>query len=105
MLLVYRCYDRITGNPSQPKSIICGVIDNSLGRHVLKDGEVLRVLNELANTIKPTTDADPVLGVVAPGDRQVLSQSEALLREAFPTLDLSFRQPDLELLGIVAWIA
>lgn len=35
------------------------------------------------------------------GNPDFLSMGEELLRDSFPKLDLPFRQPDLELLGIV----
>ena len=103
-LLVFRCYDRITGNPAQPKTIIYGVICEVESMCILKDWQVLRMLNELAGPLKPAADSEPTLGAAPPGNLEVLTQAEALLREAFPSLDLPFRQPELELLGIVAGI-
>jgi hypothetical protein len=60
------------------------------------------MLNEMASVVKPAAEADPAPDAVGPGEPEVLSQAEALVRESFPLLDLPFRQPDLELLGIVA---
>jgi superfamily II DNA or RNA helicase len=105
LLLVYRCYDLITGNPSQPKSIICGVAVDSSGLRVLKDGDVFRVLNELVNTARLSSESEPVAGSGVSNDGQVLSQSESLIRGAFAVLDLPFRQPELELLGIISYVA
>jgi ERCC4-related helicase len=103
-LLVFRCFDRVTGNPAQPKAIISGVLRDPEGLKILKDWQVLLMLNELANTVKPPTDTDPVPRSVTPGDPEVLSQAEALVRESLSSLDLPFRQPDLELIGIVAGV-
>jgi len=100
-LLVFGCFDRITGNAAQPKSIIAGVLLDAEGYQILKDWEVLVMLNELTALLRPPAEVDPPPNVVAEGNREVLSQAEALLRESFPSLDLPFRQPDLELLGIV----
>jgi len=103
-LLVFRCFDRVTGNAAQPKAIISGAVRDAEGFQILKDWQVLLMLNELANIVKPPAEADPAPNAVTPGDCEVLSQAEALMRENFPSLDLPFRQPDLELLGIVAGI-
>src|SRR5262249_36571183 len=103
-LLVFRCYDRITGNPAQPKAIICGALYNAENFCVLKDWQVLRLLNELTERTKSMTDVESAQEIKESGDTRVLSRAESLLREAFPSLDLPFRQPDLELLGIIAGI-
>jgi superfamily II DNA or RNA helicase len=104
LLLVFRCYDRITGNVAQPKTLIYGVIFEAELIRILKDWQVLHILNELACTLKPVADSDPAPGAAPPGNREILTRAEALLREAFPSLDLPFRQPELELLGIAAGI-
>lgn len=103
-LFIFRCFDRVTGNPAQPRAIISGVVHDSTGFQILKDWQVLLMLNELASVVRPSADADPTPSVVAPGDREMLSQAEVLMRRSFPSLDLPFRQPDLELLGIVAGV-
>ena len=102
--MVFRCYDRITGNLAQPKAIICGVICEVGSIRILKDWQVLQMLNELASTLRPLADSEPVAAAAPPGNAEILTRAEALLREAFPSLDLPFRQPELELLGIVAGI-
>ena len=104
LLLVFRCYDRITGNPSQPKTVICGVIWTVESIRIIKDWQILRVLNELAATLRPSTDSEPYTQVAAPGNAEILTRAESLLRDAFPSLDLPFRQPELELLGIVGGV-
>jgi hypothetical protein len=103
-LLVFRCYDRITGNPAQPKAIICGALHDKGEFRVLKDWQVLRLLNELAERAKSMADVESAQNIGESGDAQILSRAESLLREAFPSLDLPFRQPDLELLGIITGI-
>jgi ERCC4-related helicase len=104
LLLVFRCYDRITGNVAQPKTIICGVIREAESMRILKDWQVLHILNELACNLKPMPDSEAAPGGALPGDGEILAQAETVLRQALPTLDLPFRQPELELLGIVARI-
>lgn len=101
LLLVFRSYDRVTGNPAQPKSIILGVIYNAEGVRLLKDWQVLESLNALAS-LRPSADAEAAPSVAPPGDQKILAQAETLLRGALPSLDLPFRQPELELLGIIA---
>ncbi len=103
-LLVFRCYDRITGNPAQPKSIICGVLYDAEDFRVLKDWQVLRLLNELTEKAKPLVDVELAQDTKMAGDARIPPRAESLLREAFPSFDLPFRQPDLELLGIIARI-
>jgi ERCC4-related helicase len=103
-LFIFRCFDRVTGNPAQPRAIISGVLSDEAGFQILKDWQVLVILNELAGIVKPPGDAEPAPNVVAPGLSEVLSQAEALMQESWPSLDLPFRQPDLELLGIVAGV-
>jgi hypothetical protein len=100
-LLVFRTYDRITGNPAQPKSIVLGVLQQGGEFRLLKDWQVLQSLSELASTIKTTADTETTPNAISPGDPQILVQAEALLRGAFPSLDLPFRQPELELLGLI----
>ena len=104
LLLIFRCYDRITGNLAQPKTIIYGVLCDAESLQILKDWQVLQMLNELACTLKPVADSEPAPGAAPPGNREILARAEALLREAFPSLDLPFRQPELELLGIAVGI-
>jgi hypothetical protein len=102
LLFVFRCYDRITGNVAQPKTIIYGVLREGESIRILKDWQVLQMLNELASNLKPPADSDPATSVSPRGNTETLIRAEDLLREAFSTLDLPFRQPELELLGIVA---
>jgi len=102
-LLVFRSYDRVTGNPAQPKSIILGVACDAGGDRLLKDWEVLQWLNGLSLAIKPFAETEAVLGFVPPGDQGILSKAEAFVRSAFPSLDLPFRQPELELLGVIGY--
>ncbi|MCI0388059.1 MAG: DEAD/DEAH box helicase [Acidobacteria bacterium] len=103
-VLVFRCYDRITGNPAQPKAIICGVLYDGEDFRVIKDWQVLRLLNELTERAKSLADVELAQEIKGSGDLRILSRAESLLREAFPSLDMPFRQPDLELLGIIIGI-
>jgi hypothetical protein len=104
-LLIFRCYDRITGNLAQPRSIIYGVISEAESIHILKDWQVLQALNEFAGTLKPMPDSETAPGGdPPPGKLETLTRAESVLREALPSLDLPFRQPELELLGIAAGI-
>jgi ERCC4-related helicase len=102
LLLVFRCYDRITGNPAQPKAVICGIISGAGKLHIIKDWQLLQAANELASGIRPLLDSETAPTQVNPGDKGLLDRAEALLREAIPSMNLPFRQPELELLGIVA---
>jgi hypothetical protein len=100
-LQVYRCYDRITGNLAQPKAIIFGVITEGKPARILTDRQVLLILNDLAAGLKPSAEPETIAAVAAPGNGETLAQAESLLRDALPSFDVPFRQPDLELLGIV----
>lgn len=103
LLLIFRCFDRITGNATQPKSIICGLLFEQNQVQVLKDWEVLRLLNELAALSKIPAETEP-MDPVPPGDQSILSEAEKKIREAFPSFALPFRQPDIELLGIISGV-
>lgn len=106
LLLIFRCYDRITGNPGQPKTIMCGVLYEGDAFRTLKDWQVLLMLNELAGSVKPTVETEADRAAVAPtGNLEILTKGEAVLREALPSLDLPYRQPELELFGIIAGIS
>jgi ERCC4-related helicase len=100
-LFTFRCYDRITGNLAQPKTVIYGVICEKGKLRIIKDWEVLQLGNMLASTLKPLADSEAMPTTVRSGKKEVLSRAEALLRAALPTLGLPFRQPELELLGII----
>ena len=102
VLFIFRCYDRLTGNIAQPKTIVCGVIVRENSVQLLKDGQVLLFLNEVASTVRSGTDSELVVPVVVPGDPRKLAQAEALLRNSLPSLDLPFRQPEVELVGILS---
>ena len=101
LLLVFRCYDRITGNLAQPKAIIYGVFKDPKSARILEDWQVLQILNELAFIVKPQAESEPTRVAAHGGRGEILTQAESLLRETFHSLDLPFRQPELELLGIV----
>jgi hypothetical protein len=75
LMLVFRCYDRITGNPAQPKAVICGIICAARKLRIIKDWQVLQTANELASTIRPLLDseASPITG--NPGDKELLRKS------------------------------
>jgi superfamily II DNA or RNA helicase len=105
LVIVFRSYDRVTGNPAQPKSIILGVSHIAGNFRLLKDWQVLQSLNQLASTIKPTADTETAPSIALPGDQKILTQAEALVRASFPSLDLPFRAPELELLGIIGYEA
>ena len=100
---MFRSYDRVTGNPAQPKSVILGVACHAGGDRLLKDSEVLQWLNAFSLAIKPSAEPEAVLGFVPPGDRGILTKAEAFVRGAFSSLDLPFRQPELELLGVIGF--
>jgi hypothetical protein len=103
-MFVYRCYDRITGNIAQPRTVVYGVFVESKDIFILKDGQVLRILNELARAGRSSTDSEPVAEAALPGDVKTLDRTEALLRDALPSFDLPFRQPEVELPGIIAGV-
>ena len=103
LLFVFRTYDRITGNPAQPKSIVLGVVQERDKFRLLKDWQVLQSLNAITIELKPGSSEDNPTASIPPGDQSALDQAETVARAALPTLDLPFRQPELELLGIISW--
>ena len=105
LFFIYRCFDRITGNPGQPQSIICGVFCEGVTSRILKDWEVLSSLNRLTVNAKSSPDLESETATGRPGCTEALKTAEVALREYFPFLDLPFRQPDLELLGVVSGVA
>lgn len=64
----------------------------------------MRILNELASAGRSSTDSEPVAEAALAGDVKTLDRTEALLRDALPAFDLRFRQPEVELLGIIAGV-
>jgi ERCC4-related helicase len=106
ILLIFRCYDRITGILGQPRNIISGVLYDGFSFRSLKDWQVLLLLNEIANSAKLAVESEGNRTIPAPaGQEEILAKGESLMREFLPSLDLPFRQPELELLGIIAGIA
>jgi superfamily II DNA or RNA helicase len=102
LLFVFRTYDRITGNPAQPKSIVLGILQERDKFRLLKDWQVLQSLNALTVELKPLSNEENPPANVPLGDQSVLQQADTVARAALPTLDLPFRQPELELLGIIS---
>lgn len=102
LLLVYRTYDRITGNPAQPKSIVLGILHEGGEFRMLKDWQVLESLNAIASTTKSPVAEETPPNSISPGDQDILARADVVARAAIPSLDLPFRQPELELLGIMA---
>jgi superfamily II DNA or RNA helicase len=101
LIFVFRCYDRITGNIAQPKAVICGVLYQGGTLHLIKDWQILSSANEVAGGVRPAAESEPGLISVQPGSKDVLTRAELLLTESISSLDLPFRQPDLELIGVL----
>ena len=102
VLFVFRTYDRITGNPAQPKSIVLGIHYMRGEFGLYKDWEVLQWLNAVSSNLKPLAGEETTPATAAPGDSALLARADAMARAALDSLDLPFRQPELELLGIIA---
>jgi hypothetical protein len=103
-LLVFRCFDLVTGNVAQPKAIVSGVVEEAGAFRIVRDWQILLMLNEMASIVKPLADADSTSNAAPPGDPQILLTAEAVMRASFASLDLPFRQPELELMGIITRI-
>jgi superfamily II DNA or RNA helicase len=101
LLVVFRCYDRLTGNPAQPKSAIAGVICSGDNFEIIKDWQVLEIANDLANATRIALDSDANPLVLKPENSELLSHAEDKLRNAVPLLEFPFRQPDVEVLAIL----
>lgn len=70
----------------------------------MRDWQVLEILNEQGSNIKMSYGSETSVEAAPPGDREILERAEAVMRQTFPFLDLPYRQPDLELIGIVLGI-
>ena len=105
LLFVFRCYDRITGNVAQLKNVICGVACKAGTLQIVRDWQILAIANELGGIVRPAGDSETSLDAVPPGSRSLLDEAERLLRESFSSFELPFRQPELELLGILGGLA
>jgi hypothetical protein len=53
--------------------------------------------------MKHQAEAEIIPNATPPGDADMLSKAESLLRESLASLKLPFKQPELELLGIIAY--
>ena len=102
LLLVYRCFDRVTGNAAQPKAVVCGVLISSGECQAIRDWQVMQILNELEPPARLSSSAEPEPQTRLVGDGKILERAEEVMREAFPLLDIPYRQPDLELLWIIS---
>jgi hypothetical protein len=69
---------------------------------MIKDWQVLQKLNAITTELKPVSSEENPPSSVPHGRQSVLEHAEKIARAAFPTLDLPFRQPELELLGIIS---
>ena len=49
ILFVFRCYDLITGNIAQPKTIVCGVLAQASSIRILTDGQVYAAAKRYRN--------------------------------------------------------
>ena len=99
-LFVFRCFDKITGNAAQPKSIICGVLKVADGRFVLRDQDVFRKLNSVAANLRPQVES----GTVAPCMPAEAAEIDAVRSElvaSLPQMKVPFKVPDFELLGVL----
>jgi ERCC4-related helicase len=101
LVFVFRCYDRITGNIAQPKNVICGVLSQGTTLRVIRDWQILSLTNELAASVRPATESEPDSMTVQPGSNDMLAQAETLLRDSISSFGLPFRQPALELIGVL----
>ncbi|HYD16450.1 MAG TPA: DEAD/DEAH box helicase [Candidatus Nanoarchaeia archaeon] len=100
-LFVFRCFDRITGNVAQPKNMICGVLFSATDVQVVKDWEILSLVNTFAGSLRSVQETESAMTSVSAGEKMQLLRAEAFLRESIPRFDLPFRQPDLELIGVL----
>ena len=65
---------------------------------------MLSALNELAGAVKPPAESDPLPPAIPAGESNLLMHAESLVRASFASLELPFRQPDLELLGVIGGV-
>jgi ERCC4-related helicase len=105
LLLVFRCYDRVTGNAAQPKAVICGVLVSSGGYQAIRDWQVMQILNELEQTARLPSGSESGQEGRLVGHGKVLGRAEVVMRGAFVLLDIPYRQPDLELLGVISGVS
>jgi len=99
---VFRIPDRTTGTGNQVRSIIAGVemSADSEDPSILPDWRLLERLNTVTTVKKsrgphPCLDAPPTESV-----RNMVHRAEAALLREIPSMDLPFRFPTLDLLGL-----
>ena len=99
-LFVFRCFDKITGNLAQPKSIICGVLKLGDKLRVLRDQDVFSLLDSIAMNVKPQSDSSR-LPTLDNTERTNVNAIFAEVIAGLPTLKVPFKAPDIELLGVI----
>ena len=100
-LCVYRCFDRITGDPAKPSGIVCSVLLEDGSARLLRDSETMELLNQLVPTLKGWNDLEGHFREGPGGDPELLKRARSIVEEKLSDLGLPFRQPDLELTGIL----
>jgi hypothetical protein len=95
-LFVFRLSDRATGTSATVRASVVAIDDRPEGPVVLRDWELLRRLNALRVGRSPQTST-------VPGERGAgrLAAAEACVRAAIPSLELPYRVPETELLGVL----
>jgi ERCC4-related helicase len=99
-LFVFRCFDKITGNVAQPKSIICGVLKSTDKLRVLRDQDVFECLNSISAIVKLQNDHSPFSEL----DGIEQADTNAIRKEVIaglPSLEVPFKAPDVELIGVI----
>jgi ERCC4-related helicase len=97
-LVIYRITDAVTGEKRSISSVIAGVVlaAQQETSALLKDWEVLQLLNSLASASGFTADESPAATESATVNAGVDS-ARRLIEEQLATFDLPFRKPTLEL--------
>jgi len=105
-LFVYRFFDRVTGNPAQPPSVIVGVLDANEKKDLLRDWQVFELLNQLAYALKLGSENESAKPQISKHKhrKKALHEAELFLNSQSPSKGLPFIQTDFELVSVISGI-
>ncbi len=99
-LFVFEVRDRVTEHSETGRSLVAGVVIDGSVAVVIKDWEVLRMLNELP--LRRAFVTPPAPAPQSPHEVEVaLLQAESALKSKLASLDEDFRIPESELCAII----
>lgn len=98
-VFVFRVFDRVTSSVITPASIIVAISRMAGRLELLDDAATLLLLNDFAVSVKPSSEGPPLPSLQDAGQTIAIVNEE--LRSKLPLVQVPFRRPETELLGIV----